>query len=98
MRRRYLVAYDVAHPKRLRKVFRALHGFGDPVQYSVFLCVLSAVERQMLRERLTALLNLREDRALLIDLGEVESRTAATLEVLGVQLGPFPEDFRPTIV
>lgn len=92
------MAYDIAHPKRLRTLFRAMHGFGDPVQYSVFLCVLSAVERQQLRERLTALLNLREDRALVIDLGEAQSRTAATLEVLGVQLGSMPDDFQPTIV
>jgi CRISPR-associated protein Cas2 len=98
MRRRYLVAYDVADARRLRKVFRAMHGFGNPVQYSVFLCDLSTVERQLLREKLTGLLNLREDRVLVIDLGEAGSRTAATLEVLGVALGSLPDDFRPTIV
>ena len=44
-RRRYLVAYDVSHPKRLRLVYRKMLGYGHPLQYSVFQCDLSAVEK-----------------------------------------------------
>ena len=47
MRRRYLVAYDVADAKRLKKTHRTMHGFGDPLQYSLFLCALSAIEKQL---------------------------------------------------
>ncbi|MDR0535374.1 MAG: CRISPR-associated endonuclease Cas2, partial [Puniceicoccales bacterium] len=34
-RRRYLVCYDIANPKRLRRVARLLEGFGTRLQYSV---------------------------------------------------------------
>jgi CRISPR-associated protein Cas2 len=39
-RRRYIVAYDIADPKRLRATHKALTGVGDPLQESVFLCDL----------------------------------------------------------
>jgi len=40
---RYLVSYDICHPKRLRRVARALEGFGVRLQYSVFECALDAM-------------------------------------------------------
>jgi CRISPR-associated protein Cas2 len=98
MRRRYLVAYDITDPKRLQRTFRALHGFGNAVQYSVFLCTLAPAERQLLRERLNALLNLREDRAMIIDLGEADARGSATFEVLGRQLQAMPKGYEPVII
>jgi CRISPR-associated protein Cas2 len=52
MRNVYLVCYDVADDKRLRKTYKTMCGFGDPLQYSVFRCELSAVERQSLKESL----------------------------------------------
>jgi len=39
-RLRYLVCYDIAHPKRLRRVARTLESFGTRLQYSVFECPL----------------------------------------------------------
>ncbi|MCA9729938.1 MAG: CRISPR-associated endonuclease Cas2, partial [Candidatus Eisenbacteria bacterium] len=41
MRSLILVSYDVCHPKRLRMVHKKMCGFGEWVQYSVFLCRLS---------------------------------------------------------
>ena len=98
MRRRYLVTYDVSDAKRLRKVFRSMHGFGNAVQYSVFLCDLSTTERQLLREKLTAILNLREDRALIVDLGEVGAVNGAAFDVMGRQFDAMPDEFRATIL
>ena len=98
MRRRFLVTYDIADPGRLRRVFRAMHGFGNAVQYSVFLCDMSPVERQLLRERLTALLHQREDRVLIVDLGAVEASRAPVFEVMGRQLESMPEAFRAVII
>lgn len=97
MRRRYLVAYDVSDAKRLRRVFRAMNGFGDAVQYSVFLCDLSPSERELLTEKLSQLLHLRDDRALIVDLGLVGSASLA-LDVLGRQLDVMPEEYRAFIV
>ncbi len=38
MRATYLVCYDVANDKRLRKVFKTCGNFGDHLQFSVFEC------------------------------------------------------------
>lgn len=98
MRRRYLVAYDVADAKRLQRTFRAMHGFGSAVQYSVFLCSLGKVERQLLTEKLSLILNLREDRVMIIDLGTEDARAAPQFEVLGKQLRPMPKGYEAVVV
>lgn len=98
MRRRYLVAYDVSDAGRLRRTYRVMNGFGDPVQYSVFVCDLSAVERQLMREQLSAVLNLKDDRVLIVDLGVADSRIAASFDVIGRQLSIGRDAYQPTIV
>jgi CRISPR-associated protein Cas2 len=55
----YLVAYDIADPKRLRKVATTCEDFGARKQYSVFLCRLSATDMVRLRSRLYDLIDLR---------------------------------------
>lgn len=57
MRRYYLVCYDVSDEKRLRKVHKAMLGYGDPLQYSVFRCLLSYKEKAIMIARMTELLN-----------------------------------------
>lgn len=98
MRRRYLVTYDVADAKRLRRTYRTMHGFGDPVQYSVFLCDLSAVEKQLMVERLHELLNWGHDRVMIVDLGEIGGVFAGRVEVLGVQMPGLSADYGATII
>jgi CRISPR-associated protein Cas2 len=49
-------------------------GFGDPLQYSVFRCELSLTEKQLMKESLWAILNLDQDRIMLINLGPVGAR------------------------
>lgn len=36
MRNTYIVSYDIADPKRLRKVSKTMKAWGDHLQYSVF--------------------------------------------------------------
>ena len=69
MRNRYVVCYDVAEPYRLSRTYKLMNGYGDPVQYSVFVCDLSGAELARLKHDLTNLLNLAEDRVLVIDTG-----------------------------
>jgi CRISPR-associated protein Cas2 len=96
MRQRYLVCYDIADPRRLDRTHKKLTGFGQAVQYSVFVCDLSPTERVLLEAALTALLNLGEDRVLIVDLGPTEGRGSDCVTVLGRQ-APLPQR-GPTIV
>jgi CRISPR-associated protein Cas2 len=86
MRRCYLVCYDIREAKRLRRVHRVMKGFGESWQYSVFFCVLKVIDRVRMQTALEAEMNLKLDKALILDLGEDEraSREAAT--VLGQAL------------
>ena len=83
MRNRFLVCYDVSDSKRLARTYRKMNGFGDPAQYSVFICDLSPKERVLLEEALTEVLNLKEDRALIVDLGPSEGRRSKSLTTMG---------------
>lgn len=83
MRNRYLVCYDVSDPRRLERTFRKMNGFGEPVQYSVFICDLSPKERVLLEEALTAILNLKEDRVLIVDIGPTEGRGQGCFTMMG---------------
>lgn len=57
----WLVCYDIADPKRLRRVHRLCLKFGEPVQYSVFHCELEAAELARLQQLLAITISLRED-------------------------------------
>jgi CRISPR-associated protein Cas2 len=69
MRTRYLLSYDVRNERRLRRCAKLAEEFGYRLQYSVFVCDLSAVERARFEQRLAEVLNLNVDGAVLIDLG-----------------------------
>lgn len=51
-RRPYLLAYDIADPKRLARVHRLVRGHGTPLQYSVFLIVGTAAQIDALLDQL----------------------------------------------
>ncbi len=86
MRNLFLISYDVADDKRRAKVFKKLKGRGEAVQYSVFRCKLSAMERLTLRGELWEVLNLNEDRLLLIDLGPADASGSERWETWGCPL------------
>lgn len=83
MRNVYLVCYDVADDKRLRKTYKKMRGFGDPLQYSVFRCELSPTEKQQLKEALWDILNWNQDRVMLLDLGPAGARGDQCVEFWG---------------
>jgi CRISPR-associated protein Cas2 len=68
MRRLYLVAYDICEPRRLRKVFKTMQGFGEHLQLSVFQCDLTAIDRIEMQAALEGIINRDEDEVLIIDL------------------------------
>jgi len=83
MRNVYLVCYDVADAKRLRRTYKKMRGFGDAVQYSVFRCELSLTEKQQLKEQLWEILNWDQDRVMLLDLGPAGARGDDCVEFWG---------------
>lgn len=38
---KYIVAYDICNPRRLKKLHKTLQGYGIPLQYSIFYVELS---------------------------------------------------------
>jgi CRISPR-associated protein Cas2 len=83
MRTRYIVTYDISDDDRRNKVFRALRGRGDHIQYSVFRCDMSDSERVTLIATLHLLIAHAEDQILMIDLGPVDGRAASCVSAIG---------------
>lgn len=83
MRHTFIVSYDIAEPKRLRKVFRICQDYGNHLQYSVFECDLNPREQVELQDKLRGVIHHDDDQVLFILLGPTESRGDRTITALG---------------
>ena len=83
MRNRFIVTYDICDDARLRQVYKAMRGFGDHIQYSVFRCDLSPRERVEMIAALHPLIDHEVDQVLVIDIGPEEGRAANCVEAIG---------------
>ena len=92
---RYLVSYDICHPRRLRRVARALEGFGVRLQYSVFECPLDAMRLAKLKAELQELVNHEEDQVLFVSLGPSAGDASLVFEAMGL---PYEVRSRVTII
>ncbi|GEL17534.1 CRISPR-associated endonuclease Cas2 [Pseudonocardia asaccharolytica] len=72
-RRRFLIAYDICDPKRLRQVCKTMEEYGERLQYSVFTCDLSRTELIRARAQVEQQMNLSQDSVVIVDLGDVDS-------------------------
>lgn len=70
--RLYIVAYDIADPKRWRQVFKTIKGYGQWLQLSIFQCRLTAHRRVGLAAKLEEIIRRGEDHILIIDLGPAD--------------------------
>jgi len=61
IKRPHLIAYDIACPRRLYRVHRALTDQGVPLQYSVFLCILNNASRDKLINTLEQYIDKKQD-------------------------------------
>lgn len=86
----YLISYDVADDKRLRQTYKKLCGFGTPLQYSVFRCELSQLQLMTLKEGLWSILNLADDRVMVINLGPAGARGDECIEFWGTPRMELP--------
>ena len=83
MRQTFIVSYDISCPKRLRRVYRLMRGWGDHIQFSVFRCELNPRELVELRSSLGALIHNGEDQVLFVDVGPVEGRGSTSIRAIG---------------
>jgi CRISPR-associated protein Cas2 len=84
----YVVAYDIGDPKRWRRVFRLMHGYGRWLQLSLFHCRLDGGRRVALAMELEQLLDRTEDHVVILDLGPAED-AALVVESLGKPFVPI---------
>ena len=71
--RLYVVTYDIADPKRWRRVFRLMKGYGRWLQLSVFQCRLTARRRAELAARLEEAIRPQEDHVIILDVGPADA-------------------------
>ncbi len=95
VRTRYLICYDICHPKRLRRVAKAMEGYGVRLQYSVFECALDEKRYRKMEAELHPLLNHEEDQVLFVSLGPEDSSHSLRIEAMGL---PYLVRSRVTIV
>ena len=69
----YVVTYDVGDPKRWRRVFKLMNGYGEWLQLSVFQCRLTRQRHAELVATLDQIIHHKDDHVILVDLGLAEN-------------------------
>lgn len=69
----FVVSYDISEPKRWRRVFKIMKGYGAWLQLSVFQCRLTRMRMLQLEASLGEVINHQEDHVLLLDIGPAEN-------------------------
>jgi CRISPR-associated protein Cas2 len=67
--RLYIVTYDISDPRRWRRIFRLMKGYGEWVQLSVFQCRLNPQQHADLVSLLDGMIHHTEDHVLILDFG-----------------------------
>jgi CRISPR-associated protein Cas2 len=84
----YVVAYDIADPKRWRRVFKTMNGYGRWLQLSVFHCRLDGGRRIEMAAALDGLIDRDADHVIILDLGPAED-AELVVESLGKSFTPI---------
>jgi len=87
-RQRYLLAYDISDPKRLRLIHGCAKRFGYALQYSLFICDLDRTELVRLRWSIGEIIVHSVDRIAIINIGTLDE---SNFNFMGVR----PELRRP---
>ena len=89
MRNTFLVTYDISNDLRLRRVHKAMRGFGDHLQYSVFECQFNQTDLVRCRHALGKIIHHKDDQVLFVDLGPAEGRGDRVISALGRPYAPI---------
>ncbi len=95
VRLRYLVSYDIANAKRLRRVAKCMESFGTRLQFSVFECPLDDLRLAQAKAALAEIINRDHDQILFVSLGPEAADATLIIEALGL---PYTVRSRVTIV
>lgn len=69
----YVISYDISQPRRWRRVFKIMKGYGEWLQLSVFQCRLSRTRVIQLEAALKEAMNQDEDHVLILDIGPADA-------------------------
>ena len=83
----YVVTYDISDPKRWRRVFKIMNGYGEWLQLSVFQCRLSQQRHAELVALLDGIIQHGTDHVLFVDVGPAD-RVVPRVISLGKDFGP----------
>jgi len=68
-----------------------MKGYGEHWQLSVFFCVLKEIDRVRMQADLESVMNLKDDQALIIDMGANEQAARRLVAVIGSRLPETPD-------
>ena len=85
----YLVCYDIADDRRLKKVFKVCKNHGTHLQFSVFECDLTPRERTQFERELKDVIKQDADQVLFVSLGPAEGRGDRVISALGLPYSRF---------
>ena len=95
----YIVAYDIGNPKRWRRVFKLMNGYGEWLQLSVFQCRLSRRRHaelvQLLVQLLDGIIHHADDHVITLEIGPADSVKPRVVS-LGKEFAPVKRE--PIIV
>jgi CRISPR-associated protein Cas2 len=97
MRSRYVLCYDVRDDRRLRQTAKVAERWGNRIQYSVFVCDLTGVERAQLESELRSVVDLAVDMTFLIDIGPPGRSSDRRFHWVTTRI-PFPDPSVATIL
>lgn len=92
----YIVAYDISDPKRWRRVFKLMHGYGEWLQLSVFQCRLSRKRHAELVATMDEIIHHSEDHVVMLDLGLADKVKPRVVSLGKTDFEPVARE--PTIV
>lgn len=91
----FIVTYDISEPRRWRRLFKLMHGYGEWLQLSVFQCRLTQRRRVELAAAINEVINHNQDHVLILDLGSVDR---VELRVISIGKAYAPVSREPIIV
>ncbi len=77
------VTYDIRDPKRWRRIFRIMNGYGEWLQLSVFQCRMNRRRHAELIALLDGMIHYADDHVVLMDVGPADKGRRPHITSLG---------------